>query len=162
MEEEKKINLTINEAIQSLSDISNKLSPHILQNFGLSTAIQSFIEKVSETTNLHFSFLSDIDKKWDENIEVNLYRITVELINNTIKYANAKNAIIKISEKENEIKMYYEHNGKGFDLEEVRKKSKGMGLRNLFNRINSLNGNMDINTHIDSGLKVDIVIPVNI
>jgi PAS domain S-box-containing protein len=157
-----KINLTINEAIQSLSDISNKLSPHILQNFGLSTAIQSFIEKVSENTDIHFNFIYDIDNKPDENIEVNLYRIIVELINNTVKYADAKNAIIKISENENEVKMYFEHNGKGFNLEEVRKKSKGMGLRNLFNRINSLNGKMYIKTNIDSGLKVDIVIPVNI
>ena len=157
----KKIYYTISEAIQGISDISNKLSPHILKNFGLSVAVQSFIEKVSETTKLHFSFFTDIDRNLDENIEVNLYRIAIELINNTIKYANAKNIILNILEKENEIRMHFEHNGKGFDFEQIHKESKGMGLRNLSNRISILNGDLDFKTKLNTGVKVDVVIPLN-
>jgi len=155
----KKVNSTINEAIQSVSDISNKLSPHILQNFGLSIAIQSFIEKISEATNLQFSYFYNVDCKLDENTEVNIYRILVELINNTIKYAKAKNIVINIREKGNFIKINFGHNGKGFNIEEVKAKTKGMGLYNLDNRINILNGNFEIESDISSGLKVQINIP---
>jgi len=155
----KKVNSTINEAIQSVSDISNKLSPHILQNFGLSIAIQSFIEKISEATNLQFSYFYNVDCKLDENTEVNIYRILVELINNTIKYAKAKNIVINIREKGNFIKINFGHNGKGFNIEEVKAKTKGMGLYNLDNRINVLNGNFEIESDISSGLKVQINIP---
>jgi PAS domain S-box-containing protein len=157
-----KINNTINEAIQSVSDISNKLSPHILQNFGLSTAIQSFFDKITEITNIHHSFFYNINSKLDEDIEVNIYRILVELINNTVKYANAKNIIINIQEKGDVIKIFYEQNGNGFDIEEVRNKSKGMGLYNLDNRINLLNGDFDIESDIKTGLKIKITIPLNI
>lgn len=156
-----KIEHTINEAIQSITEISNKLSPHILQNFGLSVAIQSFIDNISEITNLHFDFTSNVDQKLDENIEINLYRVTAELINNTIKYAKAKNILIDINIKDEEINFLFEHNGKGFNLEKKRKESKGMGLHNLFNRINSLNGKIDFNTSISNGVKVEISIPLN-
>ncbi|MBI9052844.1 MAG: PAS domain S-box protein [Bacteroidales bacterium] len=157
-----KINNTINEAIQSVSDISNKLSPHILQNFGLSTAIQSFFDKITEIANIHHSFFYNINSKLDEDIEVNIYRILVELINNTVKYANAKNIIINIQEKGDVIKIFFEHNGKGFNIEEVRSKSRGMGLYNLDNRINLLNGDFDIESDIKTGLKVKITFPLNI
>jgi|GEM_PF-3591948 len=158
----KKVNSTINEAIQSVSDISNKLSPHILQNFGLSIAIQSFIEKVSETTNLHFSFFYNVNCKLDEDTEVNIYRILVELINNTIKYADARNVKVNITEMGSVVRIYFEHNGKGFNIDEVKNKTKGMGLFNLDNRINLLNGKFNIESDISKGLKVEIDIPLNI
>jgi PAS domain S-box-containing protein len=158
----KKIFITIDEAIQSVSDISNKLSPHILQNFGLSMAIQSFFDKIAEITNIHHSFFYNINSKLDENIEVNIYRILIELINNTVKYANAKNIIINLHEKGDVIKIFFEHNGKGFNIDEVRNKSKGMGLYNLDNRIKLLNGDFDIESDIKTGLKVNITIPLNI
>lgn len=154
-----KIINTINEAVQSVSDISNRLSPHILQNFGLSTAINSFIEKIMDTTDIKFSFFSGINGKIDENIEINLYRIVIELINNTLKYANAKNIKIRIEQNKNII-LSFEHNGVGFNVEKMMKQSKGMGLKNLFSRIDFLNGKIDIINHQDKGLKIKFVIPL--
>ncbi len=154
-----KIFNTINDAIQSVSDISNKLSPHILKNFGLSTALQSYIEKISETTSIHFSFLCNIKQDLDKSIEVNLYRIIIELINNTVKYGSARNIVLKINEKKDSVNMYFEHNGKGFDMDEVSGKSKGMGLYNMRNRINSINGVLNIKTSLTEGLSVNVSIP---
>jgi signal transduction histidine kinase len=90
-----------------------------------------------------------------------VYRILVELINNTIKYADADTAIIKMIEQDNYLQVYFEHNGKGFNLEKVIRNSKGMGLNNLFNRVNALHGAIDYQTDEDSDLKVTILIPLN-
>lgn len=156
-----KIFTTIKEAIQSVTEISNRLSPHILQNFGLEAAIQNFIEKISETTKLSFTYHFEVKSELNEKITVNVYRILVELINNTIKYADADTAIIKMFEQENYLQVYFEHNGKGFNLEKVIKNSKGMGLNNLFNRVNALRGAIDYQTDEDADLKVTILIPLN-
>lgn len=156
----KKIFHTMDEAIHTVSDISNKLSPHILRNFGLSAAIQSVIDKVSELTNLHFSFFYDVNKELFENIKTNIYRVAVELINNTVKYGEASKVVFKILEKEDNLKINFEHNGKGFNFDEVRKMSKGMGLHNILNRIKSLNGEIEIITDVSSGVMVNIIIPL--
>jgi len=155
-----KIFNTIKEAIQSVTEISNRLSPHILQNFGLEAAIQNFIEKISETTKLHFKYNFEVKSELSEKITVNIYRILVELINNTLKYADADKVIIKMFEQDNYLHVYFEHNGKGFNLEKVIKNSKGMGLNNLFNRVNALHGAIDYQTDEDSDLKVTILIPL--
>lgn len=155
-----KIFNTIKEAIQSVTEISNRLSPHILQNFGLEAAIQNFIEKISETTKLSFNYNFEVKSELNEKITVNIYRILVELINNTLKYADADKVIVKMFEQDNYLHVYFEHNGKGFNLEKVIKNSKGMGLNNLFNRVNALHGAIDYQTDEDSDLKVTILIPL--
>lgn len=159
MDLSQKIIETINEAVQSVSDISNRLSPHILQNFGLATAINSFIEKIMDTTDITFGFYSNLEGKIDENIEINLYRIVIELINNTVKYAKAKYIKIRI-EKNRDIILTFEHNGIGFDVEKVMKESKGMGLKNLFSRIDFLNGKIYIKNNQYKGLKIKFLIPI--
>lgn len=152
----------MNESIRSISEISNKLSPHVLTNFGLATAIQSFIDKVKDTCRLSFDYSYNIKKKINPQIETNLYRVAVELINNTIKYGQAKNIFINIKEKNNYIDFYFEHDGKGFDLEKVKKDGRGMGLHNLNNRIKVLNGQIQYITSPDAGVKVIIKAPMQI
>lgn len=156
-----KIFNTIKETIRSVSEISNKLSPHILENFGLQVAIQNFIEKINDTSNISFDLSYQVKSEINEKVEVNLYRVIVELINNTVKYAQANKVFIKLFEEEEHIKMNFEHNGKGFNLEKVLASSKGMGLNNLFNRIQALNGTMEYNTSEDSNLKVNVTVPLS-
>ena len=155
-----KIFNTIQETIRSVSDISNKLSPHILQNFGLKTAVQNFIEKVKDTSGINFSYTYNVKSKMNEKVEVNLYRVIVELINNTIKYADAEHISVELIEEAANLRMSFEHNGKGFNLDKVLASSKGMGLNNLFNRIHVLNGTIEYNTSEESNLKVNIIIPL--
>lgn len=155
-----KIFNTIQETIRSVSDISNKLSPHILQNFGLKTAVQNFIDKVKDTSGINFSYIHNVKSKMNEKVEVNLYRVIVELINNTIKYADAEHISVELIEEAANLRMSFEHNGKGFNLDKVLASSNGMGLNNLFNRIHVLNGTIEYNTSEESNLKVNIIIPL--
>ena len=84
---------------------------------------------------INISINSLLNERLNENIEVNLYRITTELINNTIKYAKAKNITIKYFLRNQEVNMIYSDDGKGFNITKVQEKTKGMGLLNIRNRI---------------------------
>ncbi len=154
----KKIEETINESIQSISDISNNLSPHILQNFGLIPALENFIEKISGSRSLKFHFEANIKSKLGSMLDVTIYRIITELVNNTLKYANANNVFITLSENE-VIYLKYEDDGIGFDYNITIERKKGMGLFNISNRVKSLKGYARFQPKPGEGCKVEIELP---
>jgi signal transduction histidine kinase len=155
--------LIINEAIRSLKEISNNLSPHILDNFGLASAINSFVSKINTAKSINIDFKSDIyDKRFDYNIEVVLYRVLCELINNTVKHAQAKNIDIELSLHENILSLKYSDDGIGFDVNSVlSKQNSGMGYSNIINRIRSIKGMINIESDENKGTKAIIIVNIN-
>ncbi len=154
--------VVINEALKSIKEISNNLSPHILNNFGLASAIKSFTNKIVKSKAINISFNSNMhDERLDENVEVVLYRIVCELMNNTVKHASANNIGIDLIKNNNLIKLVYTDDGKGFDVEKVlNEKTSGMGYSNMLTRIKSLKGKLNINSSKEKG--TEVVIEVNI
>lgn len=149
----KRIEFTIDETLEGIAEISNNLSPHILRNFGLVKAIESFSKKIK---NIKFDIeANDIDGL-EINAETTLYRVTTELINNTLKHSKASKISISVN-KGTDVKYTYKDNGQGFDIETMD--SEGMGLFNLSNRIHSINGS--INFINKNGINVVIRIPLN-
>ncbi len=152
----------INEAISSLKEISNNLSPHILDNFGLASAIRSFTNKIDQTGKIKIEFRSNIhEKRYPGNTEVILYRAICELINNTLKHAKAKKILISLDEEEGKLKMLYQDDGKGFDYNLVLlNETGGMGLPNIRSRLNSINGNFAVDSLPGEGVVVTIGVDV--
>lgn len=151
---------TLNESIRCITEISNNLSPHILQNFGLIEAVRSFTEKISGPNNLHIEIKSNFESRLDKQIEIALYRVTNELLNNTVKYAKASHVLINFIKNSQYIMLKYTDNGVGFDTISVAHSSKGMGLFNITNRIKSINGNIDLKSSTDKGVIITIHIPI--
>jgi PAS domain S-box-containing protein len=156
-----KIVTTIEEAIQSINEISANISPHILQNFGLLSAIESFAVNITEHRDISFSIDSNLNERLPNGIETTLYRISTELMNNTIKYALAQKINIDCIIDGNELTLKYNDNGIGFDVENTLKNNKGMGLFNMKNRVDSLNGKFEITSNENEGISVNITIPLN-
>lgn len=148
-----KIESTIDDSIQSISEISNNLSPHILENFGLTAAVQSFVDKIGNLKGLQFQIVSNWHGRLEGNLEVTLYRVIIELINNSLKHAEADTIVVNINKKKN-IKLVYTDNGKGFNVKETLELKKGMGLFNIINRVKSLKGTIDYFSTSGEGLKV--------
>jgi signal transduction histidine kinase len=147
----------IDESLVSLKEISNKLSPHILNNFGLLKAIQSFISKLSTDESPQITLNSNIEnKRYDYNVEVVLYRVVCELITNTIKHALATTISIDIFETTTHLSLVYTDNGIGFDNKILSSISKGMGYSNINSRIKSLDGTIEIESKPSEGLCVSI------
>jgi PAS domain S-box-containing protein len=156
-----RIQNSVEDAIQSIQQISNNLSPHILQNFGLPEAIRNFFSRLKDIKNIEFNFKSNLDKRLEQNIELALYRVIVELINNSVKYSGAGLIEITIHMRRNMLKVDYTDNGKGFDVDKTIRDTKSMGLHNIYNRINSLNGNVELTSLPGKGMKAQIVLKIS-
>ncbi len=152
--------LVITEAIRSLKEISNNLSPHVLDNFGLASAIKSFSGKITSTKTINTTFKSNMfDVRLNYNTEVILYRVICELINNTIKHAQARNIEIELMRHQRLVTLVYSDDGKGFDANEVLYgQNEGMGFANIRSRIKSIKGIINVESSIDKGTKVIIII----
>ena len=87
-------------------------------------------------------------------IKVNLYRILQEIVNNAIKHANAKDISVSISQIENELQIKISDNGIGFDYESKKKKS--FGLTNIQNRVQEINGNLEVESNQTKGTNYSI------
>jgi signal transduction histidine kinase len=135
-------NIVVNEAITTIKDISNILSPHVLSNFGLLSATNSFISKINRTGSVAITLTSNLgDERLNSDIEVVLYRTACELINNSIKHSAASNIEVDLNKHGNFIILQVHDNGKGFDKEVISsEESKGMGLSNIETRVKSVNG----------------------
>lgn len=157
------LELVTNEAIISIKEISNLLSPHILNNFGLYSAVKSFNEKISETGTIKIVLNSNIQTvRFDFNTETILYRIICELINNTLKHASAKSINIDMFLENKTLTIYYFDDGVGFDTEKVlNNEDSGMGFPNILTRLKSINGTINIESEHNSGVNINIKVDVS-
>ncbi|MDD4847893.1 MAG: ATP-binding protein [Bacteroidales bacterium] len=151
----------VQDALKTIKDVSNNLSPHILTNFGLEKAVNNFSNRVNESSLLQVGVVSNLgDQRFDSNTEIILYRVICELINNTLKHASATHVMIDLRTQKQELHVVYTDDGIGFDTETVLATTSGMGLSNMRSRINSLNGNIDIQSEKDEGVIFNIDIPI--
>jgi signal transduction histidine kinase len=135
--------------------VAHNMMPEALLKFGLNDTLKNYCESVSQNTGLAVTFQSfGLEKRLDQSTEIVLYRIVQELLNNTVKHAKATQAQVQFSRIENIISLTVEDNGKGFDINNLEK--NGIGISNIQNRVDYLNGKMDIksdengtSTHIE-------------
>ncbi|WP_282125898.1 ABC transporter substrate binding protein [Marinifilum flexuosum] len=148
----------VSETLVNIKEISNNLSPHILNDFGLVNAINSFINKINLSKSINISFnTKNLESRMNQQVEVVIYRVVTELINNTIKHADADHIQIKLSRENNLLNLIYIDDGKGFDPDELNYESSGMGLYNILSRIRSLNGSHSIQSSAESGGMMAVV-----
>jgi len=148
----KDIENLLDESSRTVRDISFKLSPHVLQNYGLVEAIKAYADKIKETKSIDFSLDTGLlTTRFNETEEAVIYRVLCECITNTVKYANASRIEISLCCRGNLFEMIYCDNGKGFDVEETLASYKGIGLLNMQSRIKSINGRMVISSHPGQG-----------
>jgi signal transduction histidine kinase len=130
------------EALNTIKDVSNNLSPHVLSNFGLASAISAFTTKISQTGIVEIEFKSNMENQRLENDkEVVIYRAVCELINNSIRHSGASRIEIELHKHEKFVTLQYYDNGRGFDTSSLNKEdNKGMGLSNIETRVKSVEG----------------------
>ncbi len=154
--------LATDEAITSLKEISNNLSPHLLKNYGLIKALQTCADHLFADSPVIFEMQSDIqDKRFSYDIEISLYRVLCELMTNSLKHADARTVNLEISEDDSSLILKYKDDGKGFapGKHSVYNNPQGMGLENIRSRIKSLNGDYFLNSDPGKGFSVYIRVP---
>ena len=151
-------NEVIDESISLLKQISNNLSPQVLNDFGLASAIQSFCKKISFTKTIDIKFDSNVyDQRFEKNTEMVLFRILKELVNNTIRHALAQQIQIFLLRTDKILTLVYGDNGVGFDIKRVLDdRYSGMGISNIVNRIGSIDGKLLFESQSGHGIHVKI------
>ena len=139
--------------------ISHNLMPGALVKFGLVEALQDFCNNISTSNSLKIEFQSfGIEKRLPEAMEIMIYRIVQELINNTIKHASASEAIVQLMGSEKGLHLTVEDNGIGFDPEKL--KNPGVGINNIRSRVEYLNGILEYDSEIGVGTTVNVEVPL--
>ena len=142
----------IDESIRSVREISNNMSPHVLTDFGLAQGVRNFASRISQLHTTAIEFTTNLgQERFDNDTEVVLYRVICELINNSLKHSGCSKIEVSLLLDKTTLSLEYCDNGCGFNMAEIG--STGMGLSNIFSRIDTLNGEIKINSEKGGGMR---------
>jgi signal transduction histidine kinase len=142
-------------SLNQIRTISHTLSPAFLMDLGLEKSLQNFLDNLPLKTH----FVYQVQQNLSQEKTLALYRMVLELCQNTIKYAQASNLYIEIIEQGNMLHLLYKDDGIGIEKSQMEKK-KGLGLRNIETRVKIFEGDWQYLTLPKGfGLYISIVIP---
>lgn len=147
----------IEEVYADIRLVSHNLLPEELEINGLGMAIENLVKKLNLIGKTHFYFQIETQKeRFPARLEYEIYSIILELVNNTLKHAEAENAMISILEEDNQLKISVKDNGKGFDSQAIG--FDNLGLKNIRSRIESLRGKIKIESNDGTAILMSIPI----
>jgi len=134
----------LDDTTQEVRKTAHNLMPDLLLKYGLASALSSLCEKINSSTPLEVNFMEfGVIPKMDEEIELSLYRMIQELIQNVLKHAlGATQLLVQVSCNNSLLNITIEDNGSGFNVQKLE--DKGFGLRNIERRVNILKGHFDL------------------
>ncbi|MCA1919343.1 MAG: type IV pili methyl-accepting chemotaxis transducer N-terminal domain-containing protein [Flavobacterium piscis] len=158
----KKLSLDI---IKGVRTATFNLMPPELSDHGIVSSLAKLTQELSKLTGKEILFYNktEFNQRLDSLIEINIYRLTQEAINNAIKYAESSHIIVQLSHSNTLLSIIVDDNGKGFDIHAVDKKrnsESGMGLLFMKERIQYVNGRVFINSIPGEGTRITFNIPI--
>jgi signal transduction histidine kinase/ligand-binding sensor domain-containing protein len=149
-------------AIDDVRRISYNLHPYQLDRLGLSKAISSMFTNIENVSKIKFDVeIENVDGLFNKEEEINIYRIIQECVNNILKHSDAKNARIVVHKMENNLEILISDDGKGLNYESALLESKGLGLKNLQNRVLFLKGDLQFNHDEQFSTHIKVKVPIN-
>lgn len=149
----------IDTTIVEVRRMSYNLMPQSLIDFGVGKAVLHWVELVQETTDIKIYYensMFEIPQYKSREIDICLFRVIQELLNNSIKHSKATEIRLSLTEFEDKICLYYFDNGIGFD---PQKPKKGSGVKNIKERIDLLNGYIILNSR-QQNTEIEVELPI--
>jgi two-component system, NarL family, sensor histidine kinase DegS len=155
--------------IQGVRTATFNLMPPELSDHGIVSSLLKLAKELSRLTGKKVAVYNktNYENRLDSLVEINLYRVTQEAINNAIKYADSNNIIVQISHSEDLLSITIDDDGNGFDVEEAKKRkekretnSGGMGLLFMKERMQYVNGRFFIQSIKGQGTRITINVPI--
>ena len=142
---------------QELRNISHQMMPRALKDLGMISAISDMLENSLTYSKIDYQFEHfNIDSRLPGRIEVTVYRITQELINNIIKHSNANHVNVQLFKADDDVILIVEDDGVGIK----KKESDGIGLLNISSRVDMMQGTVNFEPSPNSGTLVTVKIPI--
>jgi two-component system NarL family sensor kinase len=150
----------VEESCKEVRYISHQMMPNMLLKSGIASDVKSFIEKIdSEKLKVRVE-ANGFKDKLESNVEIVLYRVIQEAVNNVIKHARASLLDIKLNRDASGISASITDNGVGFDTTKVES-SGGIGLKNIAARVEYLKGTVDYRSAPGAGTSLRVWVPVS-
>ncbi|RVU01427.1 sensor histidine kinase [Mucilaginibacter limnophilus] len=147
----------ISQAITDLRDLSKSLSYERIKMIGLPEAIKAEVDRVTKSGLLNTTlYVSEEHYPLGVQRELVLFRIFQEALNNTLKYAHARNLHISLNYTANLFTLTIEDDGKGFSVADKMNEHSGAGLKNMENRAALIGGSAIINSELGKGCNIKI------
>jgi two-component system, NarL family, sensor kinase len=150
--------------INDMRNISKTLSPDFISDFGLAEAVKIELERIDRTGFIKSVFVIEGEPfKFNPKVEIVLFRVTQELMNNAIKHAEASVLEVVLKYSDEKLMMTVADDGKGFDLDAIADREAGQsgnGLKNMANRVKVIGGTLNFISSEDKGTKVEIEISI--
>ena len=155
----------VRDTLQDVRKIIYDLRPMSLDDLGLLPTLQRYIMTYQEESKIFVSFKTrGTFNEITPVISLTVFRLVQEAINNIKKHAQASKVIINLEFLEKELKLYIADNGKGFDINSKKVNSEdvnsGFGLISMRERVELLNGKIEIDSILGKGTKLNIIVPL--
>jgi len=149
----------LDDAIDEVRRLSYNLMPRVLMDFGLNAALQKLVSQTAERADItiHFDNALDTERRFDEQLEIGIFRIAQEAMNNALKHAEASQIHLALAERDSRLYLTICDNGKGFNLNALAHQN---GLRNMHERAKLLGGTCTIETHQNEGTRIEVALPI--
>ncbi|MFD2561925.1 sensor histidine kinase [Aquimarina rubra] len=141
--------------LESSRRLAHNLLPPILENFGLSAAIEELCDEFISSKKVNIEYAIEYNNLLPKRKELHIFRIIQELLNNSVRHGRAENVILKINDTNEHLEIEYVDNGKGFDITSVNK-NKGIGLKNIESRVEILDGKLSYHSEVGNGATFNI------
>ena len=164
LDEEKLVNIrqTLDSITTDLRALSHHLIPRLLEEFGMYSAFNNLVTKLNNSIKTKVEFYSNIgpEIRFENDLELNLYRCGQELINNAVKHAGASEILVQLIRHDKSIVLMVEDDGRGLQHGKNRLEDFGIGLTNIETRVRTLNGEFFLDSHENMGTTASIEIPL--
>jgi signal transduction histidine kinase len=160
-----RLSRSIKDIIESVRQLSQDLSPAILEDLGIEAALVTLLTTYEDLHEVVIvRDLGPIHLVTNLNSQRNIYRIIQELLTNISKHANCNKIIIRVKKRKRELLVTIIDNGRGFDVDRVEKMEKGqkgMGLSTITERVRIMGGKLEIHSKQGDGVHVMFTVPVS-
>jgi len=148
----------LDNSVEEVREVSRNLSKGVLIQFGLIAAVENMRDAINSAGKIKMEVISTgVESRLDSEVEIMLFRVVQELITNVIRHSQTNEVFVQFSGAGSYLSIVVEDHGIGFDVEHT--KSEGIGIENLKSRINSIGGEMTIDSVVGQGTTVIIEIP---
>jgi signal transduction histidine kinase len=150
----------LDNSIHELRRVSHNLMPEAMVKFGLAASLKDFCDFINSSRVIHVIFQHiGNDKRPEMSVEIVLYRVANELVNNALRHSSATELIVQLNCDDHLLTLTVEDNGKGFD-QSILERTTGSGWPNIKSRVAYLKGSLDVQTSAGNGTSVNITIPI--
>jgi signal transduction histidine kinase len=147
--------------LQDVRRLAVELRPKALDDFGLVPALERLVETFGEATGIDVQLEVQLPEvRLAPEVETTLYRTVQEGLTNVARHSGARKVSILIVRRESSVTALVEDDGQGFALDELAG-SKGMGLDGMRERIELLEGRLDVESAPGSGTTLVVEVPVS-